>query len=159
MNENTNNNGSRGGRLAALLILLLALIFAVQFVRSSTAQNAASYTMDDFEKDIDDKNVTSVDIVPNAQTPTGYARITLHDGTTVTLYATDVTKVEDLARDAKLNPSVEDVADEGTFANYIFPLILVCVMIAFLFYFVNMQSAASGASNARMSHLRRCGGP
>ena len=153
MNENTNNNGSRGGRLAALLILLLALIFAVQFVRSSTAQNAASYTMDDFEKDIDDKNVTSVDIVPNAQTPTGYARITLHDGTTVTLYATDVTKVEDLARDAKLNPSVEDVADEGTFANYIFPLILVCVMIAFLFYFVNMQSAASGASNARMMNF------
>ena len=50
MNENTNNNGSRGGRLAALLILLLALIFAVQFVRSSTAQNAASYTMDDFER-------------------------------------------------------------------------------------------------------------
>ena len=153
MNENTNNNGSRGGRLAALLILLLALIFAVQFVRSSTAQNAASYTMDDFEKDIDDKNVTSVDIVPNAETPTGYARITLHDGTTVTLYATDVTKVEDLARDAKLNPSVEDVADEGTFANYIFPLILVCVMIAFLFYFVNMQSAASGASNARMMNF------
>ena len=153
MNENTNNNGSRGGRLAALLILLLALIFAVQFVRSSTAQNAASYTMDDFEKDIDDKNVTSVDIVPNAQTPTGYARITLHDGTTVTLYATDVTKVEELARDAKLNPSVEDVADEGTFANYIFPLILVCVMIAFLFYFVNMQSAASGASNARMMNF------
>jgi cell division protease FtsH len=153
LNENTNNNGSRGGRLAALLILLLALIFAVQFVRSSTAQNAASYTMDDFEKDIDDKNVTSVDIVPNAQTPTGYARITLHDGTTVTLYATDVTKVEDLARDAKLNPSVEDVADEGTFANYIFPLILVCVMIAFLFYFVNMQSAASGASNARMMNF------
>jgi cell division protease FtsH len=153
LNENTNNNGSRGGRLAALLILLLALIFAVQFVRSSTAQNAASYTMDDFEKDIDDKNVTSVDIVPNAQTPTGYARITLHDGTTVTLYATDVTKVEELARDAKLNPSVEDVADEGTFANYIFPLILVCVMIAFLFYFVNMQSAASGASNARMMNF------
>ena len=109
--------------------------------------------MDDFEKDIDDKNVTSVDIVPNAETPTGYARITLHDGTTVTLYATDVTKVEDLARDAKLNPSVEDVADEGTFANYIFPLILVCVMIAFLFYFVNMQSAASGASNARMMNF------
>ncbi len=109
--EKPKTNG-QGNRLLTLVIFLMLMIVLMQIVRNSTTYDQDPYTMDQYQTDISEGSIESVNIVPNRETPTGYARVTLKDGTTKNLYTTDVTVAEKMARDAGLNPSVSDVPHE-----------------------------------------------
>lgn len=101
--EKPKTNG-QGNRLLTLVIFLMLMIVLMQIVRNSTTYDQDPYTMDQYQTDISEGSIESVNIVPNRETPTGYARVTLKDGTTKNLYTTDVTVAEKMARDAGLNP-------------------------------------------------------
>ncbi|MGN1023598.1 MAG: ATP-dependent zinc metalloprotease FtsH, partial [Lachnospiraceae bacterium] len=130
------------------------MIVLMQIVRSTTTYDQDPYTMDQYQTDISENSIESVNIVPNRETPTGYARVTLKDGTTKTLYTTDVTVAEQMARDAGLNPSVSDVPHENYFITSILPVLLVSVICLIFFYMMSMQNQGGGA-NARMMNFGR----
>lgn len=150
-NEKQRTNG-QGNRLLTLVIFLMLMIVLMQIVRSSASMNQDTYTMDEYQTDISEGSILSVNIVPNRETPTGYARVTMKDGTTKDLYCTDVTVAEDMAREAGLNPTVSDVPHENWFLTSILPVILVSVICMIFFYMMSIQSQGGGA-NAKMMNF------
>ncbi len=149
--EKPKTNG-QGNRLLALVIFLMLMIVLMQIVRTSTTYDQDPYTMDQYQTDISEGSIESVNIVPNRETPTGYARVTLKDGTTKNLYTTDVTVAEKMARDAGLNPSVSDVPHENYFVTSILPVLLASVICLVFFYMMSLQNQGGGA-NARMMNF------
>ncbi|MDD6692481.1 MAG: ATP-dependent zinc metalloprotease FtsH [Lachnospiraceae bacterium] len=130
----------------------MLMIVLMQIVRNSTTYDQDPYTMDQYQTDISEGSIESVNIVPNRETPTGYARVTLKDGTTKNLYTTDVTVAEKMARDAGLNPSVSDVPHENYFVTSILPVLLASVICVIFFYMMSLQNQGGGA-NARMMNF------
>ena len=149
--EKPKTNG-QGNRLLTLVIFLMLMIVLMQIVRNSTTYDQDPYTMDQYQTDISEGSIESVNIVPNRETPTGYARVTLKDGTTKNLYTTDVTVAEKMARDAGLNPSVSDVPHENYFVTSILPVLLASVICLVFFYMMSLQNQGGGA-NARMMNF------
>ncbi len=149
--EKPKTNG-QGNRLLTLVIFLMLMIVLMQIVRNSTTYDQDPYTMDQYQTDISEGSIESVNIVPNRETPTGYARVTLKDGTTKNLYTTDVTVAEKMARDAGLNPSVSDVPHENYFVTSILPVLLAGVICLIFFYMMSLQNQGGGA-NARMMNF------
>ena len=149
--EKPKTNG-QGNRLLTLVIFLMLMIVLMQIVRNSTTYDQDPYTMDQYQTDISEGSIESVNIVPNRETPTGYARVTLKDGTTKNLYTTDVTVAEKMARDAGLNPSVSDVPHENYFITSILPVLLASVICLIFFYMMSLQNQGGGA-NARMMNF------
>ncbi len=149
--EKPKTNG-QGNRLLTLVIFLMLMIVLMQIVRNSTTYDQDPYTMDQYQTDISEGSIESVNIVPNRETPTGYARVTLKDGTTKNLYTTDVTVAEKMARDAGLNPSVSDVSHENYFVTSILPVLLASVICLIFFYMMSLQNQGGGA-NARMMNF------
>ena len=66
------------------MILFLLVIFWL--VRGSFVSSRGSYTMGEFNRDLEQKKVEGVVIAPNRETPTGSVIITMKDGTEKVLY-------------------------------------------------------------------------
>ena len=151
-----NNEGPRGGniRLFAGLIALMIFMLIMQFTRGQAALVQEPYTMNTFAEALEKGLVKDVVIVPNKETPTGAARVTDKDGNAATLYATDITVVEQMAREAGVDPVVQDVLRESWFLTSILPVLLVAGICFFFFYMMNVQNSGGGA-NAKMMNFGR----
>jgi cell division protease FtsH len=109
--------------------------------------------MVDFENDIEQGNIASVIIVPNQQTPTGSAKITLKNGNTQILYTTDVTVAENMAREADLDPVVSEVQQDSWFLSSVLPILIVAVVCLFFFFMMSAQSMGNGGTNQKMMNF------
>ncbi len=155
MDENKNNLRPQGGRYVNFLLLLGILLMAMYFFGRTQVPQQAEYTISTMTADVEAGKVKGVTIVPNKETPTGYALVTYDDGSTKTLYATDIREVEQLARDASLDPDVRDVPRENWFMTTLLPILLVAGICMFFFYLMNMQSMGQGGANAKMMNFGR----
>ncbi|MDD6715794.1 MAG: ATP-dependent zinc metalloprotease FtsH [Firmicutes bacterium] len=144
-----NNDTRNTGRLIAGVVVLVLFLAMLQFARTSFSNQETPYTLETFEQDLSKGRVDKVEIVPNSETPTGSANITLKDGTVKVLYATDITKVEKTVREDGISPVVKDVPRESWFMTSILPVLLVAVICFFFFYIMNAQAMGGGA-NAKM---------
>ena len=77
--------------LIAIVVLLIISVF-IEMGKSSPRD----YTRAQFKQDIEDGNISEVEIIPNTQTPSGRLEILFRDGTTAVLYVADVEEMEDL---------------------------------------------------------------
>lgn len=134
------------------IIAVMMVFVMIQFLRGTYSQPQNPYTQDEYEQDVQAGNVASVEIVPNQETPTGYAVVTLKDGTSQTLYATDVTKTESYAREAGITTVVDDVPRENWFLTSVLPMLLVAAVCLMFFYLMSAQQMGGGA-NARMMNF------
>ena len=150
--EQNDNRRSSNNLIFPLLALLVCVFVVSTMFRSSVTSDSTSYTLEDFERDIDAGNVVSVEITPNKDNETGYATIVLSDGTKQVLYATHIYEIENLARSKGLNPTVRDIPGESIFMTSILPTLLVMIVCFFFFYLMNAQSMG-GSSNARMMNF------
>lgn len=144
-----NNDTRNTGRLIAGVVVLVLFLAMLQFARTSFSNQETPYTLETFEQDLSKGRVDKVEIVPNSETPTGSANITLKDGNVKVLYATDITKVEKTVREDGISPVVRDVPRESWFMTSILPVLLVAVICFFFFYIMNAQAMGGGA-NAKM---------
>ena len=134
------------------IIAVMMVFVMIQFLRGTYSQPQNPYTQDEYEQDVQLGNVASVEIVPNQETPTGYAVVTLRDGTSQTLYATDITKTESYAREAGITTVVDDVPRENWFLTSVLPMLLVAAVCLLFFYLMSAQQMGGGA-NARMMNF------
>ncbi|MDO5455670.1 MAG: ATP-dependent zinc metalloprotease FtsH [Eubacteriales bacterium] len=135
-----------------LIILLLFVFVFSPLLRSSFSSGTPAYTIENFKKDIADGNVETVSVSPNRENATGYATVMTRDGARHVLYATQITEIEQIARDAGLDPAVKDVPSDNSFMSGILPTILMVVVCLFFFYMLNAQNMGGG-SNARMMNF------
>ena len=151
MNEQIPGGRGRGFSLAFMLAFMLVIYLVI---RSSAGRAQYTYTMGNFTKDLQGGNVVSVEIIPNRETPTGSAVVTLKDETERLLYATDITRVEEAAREAGLDPSVRDVPADSSFLTSILPTLLMTGVCIFFFWMI-MQQQGGGGANSRMMNFGR----
>ena len=151
MNEQIPGGRGRGFSLAFMLAFMLVIYLVI---RSSAGRAQYTYTMGNYTKDLQGGNVVSVEIIPNRETPTGSAVVTLKDETERLLYATDITRVEEAAREAGLDPTVRDVPADSSFLTSILPTLLMTGVCIFFFWMI-MQQQGGGGANSRMMNFGR----
>lgn len=127
----------------------MVFLLISELARTSLTSDAQTYTIEALTQDLREGDVTGVEILPNRETPTGAARITLSSGEEKTLYATDIREVEELARDNNVDPIVRDVQHDNWFLTSVLPMLLVAGVCIFFFYMLNAQNMGGGA-NAKM---------
>ncbi len=133
----------RGFHSYFIFILLLLMVVAVLSTLKSGEQD---YSRAEFVADMDSGKVTNVEVNPNSETPTGYLRVVLNDGTLKRLYVTDIMEAEQLVRGYGFDPLVKDVPRESWVLTTLVPMIIVLAVGAFLFMMMNAQNAGSGNS-------------
>lgn len=132
---------------------IMMIFILIQFVRGTYGQPQNYYTQEAYEKDLQNSQVVSVEIVPNQETPTGSAVVTLSGGAVRTLYATDITKIEELTRENGIEPVVDDVPRESWFMTSVLPMLLVAVVCLLFFYMMSAQQMGGGGANAKMMNF------
>ena len=147
-NGTTGNNRNKGVSIITMILFLLVIFW---LVRGSFVSSRGSYTMGDFNRDLEQKNVEGVVIAPNRETPTGSVIITMKDGTEKVLYVTDVKEAEKQARDYGLDPEVRDIPPDNSFLTSIMPMILIAVLCIFFFHMMTNQGGVGNANNKMMN--------
>ena len=135
------------------VVAIMMIFILIQFVRGTYGQPHNYYTQEAYEKDLQNSQVVSVEIVPNQETPTGSAVVTLSGGAVRTLYATDITKTEELTRENGIEPVVDDVPRESWFMTSVLPMLLVAVVCLLFFYMMSAQQMGGGGANAKMMNF------
>lgn len=135
------------------VVAIMMIFILIQFVRGTYGQPQNYYTQEAYEKDLQNSQVVSVEIVPNQETPTGSAVVTLSGGAVRTLYATDITKIEELTRENGIEPVVDDVPRESWFMTSVLPMLLVAVVCLLFFYMMSAQQMGGGGANAKMMNF------
>ena len=125
-------------------------MFVLTQIRSRTIE----YTRTGLEADIARDNIAGIYIVPNEEAPTGYAEVTLKDGTEKKLYATDINELENLLRTEGYDPVVSNVRRESFILTTIVPMLIVLAVAFFFFMMLNAQNmGAGGGAGARMMNF------
>ena len=149
---NSNDQRNMFGRMYIWLAIFLVIMFVMQFLRGTAIMSQEPYTAGRLEAALESGDVESVEIAPNRETPTGTARITLSDGTEQILYATDITKIEDLVKKNGIDPIVDEVERESWFLNSVLPILLVAGACILFFFLMNAQNMGGG-TNAKMMNF------
>ena len=134
------------------LIVLLFIMAFTSVLRNGNNAAREPYTYKEFQKDLSNGDVKAVEIQPNRETPTGEALITFTDESVRTLYATDITVVENYARDHGVEPVVNKIQTESFFLTSILPVLIVAGIMMLFFFMTNSQGMGGGA-NARMMNF------
>lgn len=138
-------------------ILILAIIFLAVYVSGAFNQTSNSnYNMASFREDVEDGKVTSVEILPNEEVPTGEIHVLLSDNKSVSFYVSDVKEVEEIAlNDTSLakHCRIADIQKPSWVITTLLPYGLGIIAIFFLFSFLSAQSAGASGSNAKMMNF------
>lgn len=149
------NKKSRGYNAYFILILLL---LALLIIPSLLDNGHVEYTRGEMMQDLEDGNIVYAGISPSRQTPTGEIDFVLKSGAERTLYATDVSEIEEILLSHGLDPEVKKVQEESWFLTSVFPVLLAIVVMVFFFVIMNSQNSGGnskmmnfGKSRARLS--------
>ena len=144
---------------AILLVVFLAVyMFGNYFAEKNlmSGSGSSSYSYERLESDIAKNKVKSIEVVQNAQVPTGSAIVKLNDGEKKVAHVTDVNKVIDLAQQYKVSCQVDDVkSSDAGWLSMILPWIVIGVIMMFMF---GMMSRASGGGGGGKPANAQAGG-
>ncbi len=140
-----------------IVVMIVAMISYMGLTyysgKMSTGPVEESYTYADLEKDAGDGLVASLDIVQNAQVPTGSVLVEFKDGSAPrTVHLTDVNKAVSLADQYSISCQVEDVkVTEGGLLSSVMPWMGTLLLILLMFWMMNRMSAAGGSNGKMMN--------
>ena len=135
-----------------LYFLIMLGILLVMIWYTSVGSSDNNYTKGAFMKDLQAGNVTSVEIQPNVETPTGIVSVKNKAGDVRVLYVTDVQEIQTLLDQYGIDPFVKDIPRENWFLTYVLPILSVVAVGLLLFFIMNAQNAGGGA-NAKMMNF------
>ena len=144
-------NGNRGLGFYALII---AMFVCLTFVwRGMWTEEQANLTYADFMKELDGDNIESINIVQNAEVPTGVVEVTFKSGVEKELNVSDVGEIEQLLSEKYPDYTMDDVKRENWFMSYLLPSLIIVAVVAVLFFYMNNQAGAAGG--AKMMNFGR----
>ena len=146
MNKNRHYNVYFG-----VVILLLIFVAFLEFSKDRLGASSGAYTEGQLVQDLQENQVAGAAIMPNSETPTGAARITLKNGTEEILYATDVTQIESLLRQNKIDPEVRDIPGDNWLVNWFLPILVIMILCVIIFVSMNNAQAASSGGSRMMN--------
>ena len=131
--------------------LVLIVIFVFWFLDNQ--QDAGdSYNYTQFEKDLENNAVVSVEVNQNQEVPTGTLEILKNDNTKVKLHVPDVKDVLKLMKEYNFKDYTWDDVPPQNWLLTLLPLLLVFGAMFILFVIMNNQ-AAGGGGGAKMMNF------
>ena len=138
-------------------ILILAIIFLAVYASGFFNQTSDSnYNIISFQNDVNDGKISSVEILPNEEVPTGEVYIVFKDGKATSFNVSDVKQVEAIALEDETlaeHCKMADIQKPSWVITTLLPYGLGIIAIFFLFSFLSAQSAGAGGSNAKMMNF------
>ncbi|MCR4740768.1 MAG: ATP-dependent zinc metalloprotease FtsH [Lachnospiraceae bacterium] len=128
------------------MFICLAMVW-----RSMWTERQSFITYSEFERELKDKDIQSINIVQNAEVPTGVVQITLTSGAERILNVSDVKEVEDLLKKQFPDYTIEDVSHSNELLSSIIPTVIVAAVV--LFFFIYMNNQAGAASGSKMMNF------
>lgn len=140
---------------AGFYVLVLAIIGIAMYISSiMTSSTGGQYNVEDFKQDVKAGKVTSVEITPNEETPTGVVRANYENKRSKHFNCTDIKDVEELIKtDSKLaqNYVINDVDKPSWIITVLLPCGFGLVALFLLFTFLSAQTGGgAGASGSKM---------
>jgi cell division protease FtsH len=138
-----------GFYIIILGIILLAMLLSDNF----SATGTQNYEYGNFLKDLEAGKISSVDIYPNEEVPTGEVKVVFTDESTTSFLTLDVNAVEQQARAEAIIPSTHKIAKPSWFLTNVLPYLLGFVVIIILFSFLSNQAAGGGGGNSKVMNF------
>ena len=140
-------------RASGMIIYALFVAVVLFILYTSMGKQSSTYSMTEFKSAIAADEVTSVSISQNEQVPTGAANIKLSDGTTVTLYVSDVNDIQDMLEEAKIPYNLTDIPHDSWISELLPMLIVLGAVFILFMIMMNAQGSGGGGANARMMNF------
>jgi cell division protease FtsH len=133
--------------------IIIPLIMIITWYLSNNYEynNPDAYTYANFEKDIAEGKIKSVDIYPNEYPPAGKVKAALEDGNSETLYVGDTGEIEGMLLENHIVTHRHDIQKPSSFLTVVLPYILVFVIIIILFSFLSNQASIGGGNSRVMN--------
>ncbi len=148
MNRSRNFNS-----IFVFALILLVFVVVLEYGSNLLSSNSNNYNVTMLQSDVAKGSISSVVIMPNAETPTGAVRVSFSDSRDdIVFYTTDVTAIEALLTGQNVYLEVKDIPSENILINGIIPIVVGLVVMVFVFSMMtNMQ--AGGGNNSRMMNF------
>ena len=138
--------------LVFVIVMLLIYSFVSYYMHQNLSDGNDVYTYTQYEQDLSEGKISSVEILQNQEVPTGSVKITFSDGEKESLYVTDVNEAIADAEQYKVICEVSNVSQAGGLLVGILPYVLV-IVVMFVFMFLMMGRAAGGGGNGKMMNF------
>ena len=135
-------------------VVIAVIILAVIYFMTSQQATGDTYQYDEFLENVEDNQVTSIEIVQNQEVPTGSLIVTLDNGEERQLYVPDVVEaVSDIEELGFTNYNFDDVRGDSIFMTTILPFGIVFILIIVFFSFMSNQAAGGGGAGNKMMNF------
>ena len=138
--------------LVFFIVILLIYSFASYYMNRNMNANGEAYTYAQFEQDLTQGEIASIEIAQNEEVPTGTVHVEFTNGEETSFYVTDVNEAEADAREHQVTCVVSNVSRAGGFLAVFLPYVLV-IIVMFVFMFLMMGRAAGGGGNGKMMNF------
>lgn len=145
------NKGNKGFGFYILLIVLF--LFMVLIWREMWTDREEYITYSEFTDIIDKDQISAINIVQNAEVPTGVVEITFLNGQEKYLYVSNVNEVESFLKNKFPSYSLEDVKRDNWFMSYMLPSLLIFGVVALIFVYMNNQAGAAGGGGGKVMNF------
>ncbi len=143
------NNGSRN--LIVYFLAIVAVVLLV-FTMSSRWQVRDTYNYTQFESDLKADRIDTIELQPNAETPTGSVIVTFkEDGSSRTLHVSDITEIEQELKTAFPSYTQQDVSRDNKVFSYAVPIVLGIAVIFIVMALMNSQAAGTTGGGKMMN--------
>ena len=143
------NKGNKGFGFYILLIALF--LFMVLIWREMWTEREEYITYSEFTESLEGDQIMSINIVQNAEVPTGVVEMTFRTGEEKYLYVSDVNQIEGVLKDEFPAYSMEDVKRDNWFMSYMLPSLLIFGVVILIFVYMNNQAGAGGSGGKVMN--------
>ena len=140
----------RGIRVVLVTILVLLGVSVLLEMGKSSPRD---YTRAQFKQDIKDDLISEVEIIPNAQTPSGRLEIAFRDGSSKVLYVADVEEMEDLLEANDILVIRDNIPQDTWFKSIAMPILIAVVCLVLFMMFLNASAGAGGGGGSKMMNF------
>lgn len=138
--------------LVFLIVMLLIYSFVSYYMQRNLASSDNVYTYTQFEQDLSEGEIQSIEIMQNEEVPTGTVNVNFVGGEEDSLHVTDVNEVITDAKQYNVTYVVSNVNRAGGLLTGILPYALLMIVM-FVFMFLMLGRAAGSGGNGKMMNF------
>lgn len=131
-----------------IYVLIIAAVFSLIYFMTSSRSVNDNYTFSEFQTDLNDKAIRSIEITQNSEIPTGIVTVTYKDSTQKQLYVENVATITELLKNRNFTYKMKDVTRASYFVSTILPMVI--MFIIFIIFFSIISSRAGGGAGGNV---------
>ena len=129
-----------------IYVIIIAAVFAFIYIMSSSRQTNDDYTYSEFQTDLNDNAIQSIEIKQNSEIPTGVLTVTFRDSSRRQLFVENVGTITELLKEKNVEYTLHDVTRSSYFVSTILPMVIMFVIMIVFFMVVSGRSGGAGGN-------------